>query len=402
MFAAIYLYGSIALLHRATANRSQADGYVLLAGFATAIAVSIRPNYLFTIPAFVLFILLAPAESGSLNKDYMHAIKRLLLFVLAVSLTTIIQFIPYFLDKRGPSLLIDAMLALARFSQGSHNGVLEPQLFNDKTICFYVFMYLGVGALTLVVLGNLRERRADLTASILLSGAVLCLVSIAGINYSCMKTHYFAHYSIMYVPYASLVFTYLLVLTYEWKSHLVRSGVKYKLIAVVLIGGYFSVMGTQLSSLTGTMFEPELSLSINDRNIDTALTNLLKKISSMGLSFYVYDNTNYHRLLSQHRIGDGHPAMLRQVLAGERIGPIGNIFLYSDTVYEKPCLALWASLKDIILVVIEDRRVLQCLLSAESGYKEMPSGHRGYFLFSNTRSLNRSQENWINEQWRAM
>jgi hypothetical protein len=152
----------------------------------------------------------------------------------------------------------------------------------------------------------------------------------------------------------------------------------------ILIGWYFSVMGTQMWNLRDAISKTEVSLSINDRNMDAALMDFLKQLISRGASFYVPDNANYHRLLNQDRIGDGHPAMLRNVLRGLRVGPIGSIFLYSDTVYKAPCLALWESQKDIIIVQVGDgleRKILQCLLPAASGYKEISSGQGVYRIF---------------------
>jgi hypothetical protein len=126
----------------------------------------------------------------------------------------------------------------------------------------------------------------------------------------------------------------------------------------------------------------------------------MRKICSENRDHYnVPGNLNYHRLLNQDRIGDGHPAMLREVLNGRRVGPIGSIFLYSDTVYKAPCLALWESQKDIIVIVVKrdstgqtNRQVLQCLLPAASGYKEISLGHGEYRFFARQQSLDRIQE----------
>jgi hypothetical protein len=146
-------------------------------------------------------------------------------------------------------------------------------------------------------------------------------------------------------------------------------------------------MVTQMWNLRHAILKPEVSLSINDRNMDAALMDFLKQLISRGTSFYDPNNTNYHRLLNQDRIGDGHPAMLHNVLLGLRVGPIGSIFLYSDSVYKAPCLALWGSQKDINIVQVGvgdrvlERNILQCLLSAASGYKEISSGQGVYRIF---------------------
>jgi hypothetical protein len=212
IFAAVFIYYAIALWHRALANKTHSNTYILLSGFAAAIAVSVRPNYLFTIPAFVLFSIVATITSVNLEKCT-HAIKQVTLFILTASLVTIIQFVPYFLHKNGTSVLLSAMLALFRQHSWrpsfSKTWTLESQLFTKDTIAFYLFMYLSMGIMLLVA--HNKEPRSDLTASIFLSGTLLCLASVIGIEYSFVSTIYHDHYSIMFVPYASVIFTYLCV-----------------------------------------------------------------------------------------------------------------------------------------------------------------------------------------------
>lgn len=96
--------------------------------------------------------------------------------------------------------------------------------------------------------------------------------------------------------------------------------------------------------------------------------------------------------------------MLRNVLARRRrIGPIGDIFLYSEAVSKTPCLALWKSQKDVIIVGAgRDRalvqRVLQCLVSAESGYREISRGPRAYRIFARAQASERLQEDSVDER----
>jgi hypothetical protein len=251
--------------------------------------------------------------------------------------------------------------------------------FIQQTVAFYLFMYLGMGTMLLLLFAHFRRPRSDFTASIFLSGTLLCLASVIGVEYS-VKAHYQQHYSIMYVPYASVVFTYLCIFISGKQSRLLKVRV-----LAVLTRWYFLVAGTQLWNLRSAIFTPEPSLSINYRNVDPALTGFLRKVISRGMSFYVPDNTNYHRLLNQNRIGDSHPYMLYIVLAGRRVGPIGSIFLYSDEVHEAPCLALWESHKDVIIVGVGQQEV-QCLLGTASDYKEI-SSDGVYRVFARRQSL---------------
>jgi hypothetical protein len=99
------------------------------------------------------------------------------------------------------------------------------------------------------------------------------------------------------------------------------------------------------------------------------------------MSFYVPRNVNYHRLLDQERIGDGHPIMLYNILGGARVGPVGDIFLYSDEVREFPCMALWQSRKDFIVVAEsdgfpDDSVVRRCLGVPASNYVEVSTDDR--------------------------
>jgi hypothetical protein len=407
IFAAVFIYLAISLWHRAIVIKTHATAYLLLSGFATAIAISIRPNYLFAMPAFVLFGIVSAAGSAAVEK-YSLVIKQVTLFILAASLTTLIQFIPYFANDNGQSVLFSAMSAMLHFWSGSSFiHTLAEQFFSRRTVAFYLFMYIGMGTMLIIVIIRNGLRPSNLTDTVLLSGTLLCLVSIVGITYSSARTHYNDHYSILYVPYASVIFTYLCIVLCQRTYLSTGSGallvLKYRALLALLFVWYFFVVGVQLLSLIETVVvKPEFSLYINDRDIDAALLDFLKRAVSRRMSFYVPGNLNYHRLLKQDRIGDGHPAMLREVLSGRRVGPVGSIFLYSDTVYKVPCVALWESQKDIIVIVPENastgetnQQVLRCLLQPSSGYKEVPFGQGEYRTFTRRQSLDRIPEDWI-------
>jgi hypothetical protein len=402
LFAASFAYFSIALSHRSITHESHRKIYTIIAGCTTAIAFSIHPNYFFTIPAFVLFYAFASGSSDNPMK-YSRAINPIALFISAACLTAMVQFVPYCFDIKTLSVLIGAMRALTQFSWGSLTETFHKQ-FLRETFAFYLGMYLSLGIVSLTVL--LRHLRSTSKGSILLSGSLLCLASVIGINYGVVQTHYWNRYSIMFTPYASVIFTYLFVLVSEGEASPIKSKfipVRFSrtmLTALIIwyvsvTGTYVYVMGKPLVHFVNSRLfisTPELSLSINNRNLDPRLLNFLKQVVEEGMSFYVPYNTNYHRLLNHERIGDGHPVMLYHVLVGRRIGPIGSIFLYSDTVHRAPCLALWESHKDIIIVSDGDgavnEPVLKCLTQEASGYTEL-SGHHGvYRIFAQHPSQN--------------
>ena len=92
-------------------------------------------------------------------------------------------------------------------------------------------------------------------------------------------------------------------------------------------------------------------------------------------SFYVHFSPIYHSLLHESRIGDGHPVMLQYVMNGKRIGPIGNINLYSDEVFRSPCNSLLHSGKKIIVieknVYTYSDKLINCLNLDKSSFKKV-------------------------------
>jgi hypothetical protein len=391
LFAAPFAYFSIALSHRAITYESHRGVYTIISGCMIAIAFSIHPDYLFTIPAFVLFYALA-ASSSDHPMRYSGAIIQITLFILAACLTATIQFVPYLFGIKTLSILISAMRALTQFSWGSLGEAFRGQFFSGQTLAFYLCMYLGLGIMLLTAL--LSHFRSASKNSIFLSGSLLCLASVIGLNYAFRRTHYYGQYSVMFAPYASVIFTHLFILIFGGEAYLIKSAlipIRFpRIMLSALIIWYVSVTGRPLVHLVQARLfisepdvsAPELSLSINNRNLDPKLLNFLKHVVAEGMSFYVPYNTNYHRLLNHERIGDGHPMMLSWILVGGRIGPIGSIFLYSDTVHRAPCLALWESHKDIIVVSDGDEEVVRCLLQEASGYQELSGRHGVYRIFA--------------------
>jgi hypothetical protein len=65
--------------------------------------------------------------------------------------------------------------------------------------------------------------------------------------------------------------------------------------------------------------------------------------------------------------------MLYYILAGKRVGPVDNIALYSGRIHKSPCIALWESGKDLIVVTGKrlEPSVLRCLMAEDSSYGEL-------------------------------
>lgn len=143
-----------------------------------------------------------------------------------------------------------------------------------------------------------RGKSPSWTNSIVVSGTVFCLASVIALNYSFLRL-YHDHYSIMFVPYAVISFTYLCILAASHKDdlrtvQLIMSGA----IKLGLAAWYFVIAGTQVWALSSET-QLELNFSINERNIDPELIKFLEQVLSNDMSFYVADNTNYHRLQHQ-------------------------------------------------------------------------------------------------------
>jgi hypothetical protein len=62
------------------------------------------------------------------------------------------------------------------------------------------------------------------------------------------------------------------------------------------------------------------------------------------------------------------------IVGGRRVGPVGDIDLYSDKIQSSPCVALWESHKDLIVTdnaFDSDDSVIRCLTAPGSDYKEL-------------------------------
>jgi hypothetical protein len=386
MFAAVFMYQAIALWHRALQRKFGENHYIGCAA-ATAIAVSIRPNYLYAIPAFAMFSIIPAIALTEIHK-YNYAIKQLALFGIALSFFILIQFVPYFFYVNGPSVLLSALLAMRQFSQGlSFIELLRSQFFDDRVVrLLYLCIYASLGFLLFI---SLQRKDNGNSYVIRLSGILTCTIAIVALDYSFLTISFWPHYSIMLVPYAALLITYLCILVFE-RDTIVKAGfvsvnTEGAFLSIILLVGLYVCVATKvLHKSNELMFKIEQrNLAINDRKINPDLMELLQQMIGRGISFYVPINVNYHRLLNHPRIGDGHPVILYEILRHRRVGPVDSIFLYSDKVHRSPCRALWQSGKDFIVTEMGEQdfivaetgelEVVRCLTGPGSDYEELLS-----------------------------
>jgi len=206
--------------------------------------------------------------------------------------------------------------------------------------------------------------------------AVACVLAI---NSSLLRNHYWTHNAIMFVPYAVPIFFLIFLSLFNnglrgssQKAKVVAQGIGYVLVVVILLAPARELFSYGRQVLNNRV---EFNAAINDRRIDDRLLNFLRERNQ---SFLVIESPIYHMLLNERRIGDGHPAMFARVLSGRRLGPIGDIHLYSNEVFLDPCLSLTRSGKQIIVVEAKssfNEKVSVCLSPQGSGYKKTHINH---------------------------
>ena len=206
MIAATHMFAAIAFWSHAARNPGHARVLVACSAASLALAVSIRPNYAFAAPALAVFGL-APLIRAFNRPSTFQAVKQLALFGAVSLMVFSAQFIPYVLTPGGSKILAQALAAVAVFSSAGTNlpDLFGDQLFNEAA-GFYAALYIGLASLFL----RARSNGGKLPAEIL-----VCLFSIVGLNFSFMQTHYYGHYAGMFVPYATILFSHVLLAYFQ-------------------------------------------------------------------------------------------------------------------------------------------------------------------------------------------
>lgn len=355
-------------------NESLRNGF---SAVAAAFAVSIRQHYLFVLPALAACAIFAPRIASG---RYASAVTQALLFTIVVSLMLVVQFVPYLFYADGLSTLFSALSAMQTFPLATAPAKLLHEKFRADFLdaAFYLLLYLGLVVLLYTL--RRRSRAGQPFPKVTFFGSVTCLAAAILLDTSFLSAHYWNHYITMFVPFTNIIiiYSYVLFRTTENPSfYSLISQRKGELVVFAAIV-FFLFKAAESSIYRARDFSKltSASLAINDRDYDHRLLEILRQVRDDGFSFYVQDAPIYHRLLQHRRIGDGHPFMLFWILRGNRIGPVGDLLLYSDRVHENPCLALWESGKDIIVLshTKKDPQVLRCLTSSDSNYVELSPG----------------------------
>ena len=343
-----------------------------LAGILIAVAVSIRPNYLYVFLFFALWIVVVNAKLYPVS--YLTMIG--LLFVSGFVALVALSFAPYLLIENGMILLGQGIKSLLQVSK--HHDVkplFYEQIFDDTQSYFYLSLYAGIA-----ILLGLFWHPVEKDKTLLMKYGIPSSVSIVCLNVSLMQTHYWSHNSIMFVPYLIVIALTLSsflnpVHTSSSSKHAIVVSTTIKLVVIGFIvfitASPFSILVSSLTkvSLGEVEFEPR----INHGGMDDELFSFLKTWKERSNTFLV-ENPIYHRLLDEPRIGDGHPAMLKAVLSGRRVGPIGNIYMYSEEAHRNPCSALFNSGKDLIIMTktsVVNSLLTQCFSKGQEVYDKV-------------------------------
>lgn len=376
MLAAACMFYAIALSLSVDDRQPSIQWRNLVPGVFAGLATLIRPNYLYTLPAF--FVLWAYLCFFQQSKGGIHCIKKIVTFCLGFGGVVFLSFIPYLFITGGLDSLISALHAIAFFPKLDQLNIVKVQLREILTLDFYIALCIAMLALVSLVIfkrplvrGNAQLRGA----------AFFTVVALLGLEYSFIKTHYTTHNSILFLPYFMMLM-WLIYLAFQEKLEMVLNHGGVPRLYLVMFLGMICLALTiqplikifQKSDILFTQSE-RLNLSINERNVDKSLILFLSGLSP-SISWYVVDGSSYHAVFRESRIGDGHPAMLQNIFSGIRIGPVGNLHLYSEEVARAPCLALFDSAKELIVVKrgtdnILNIAAIECLLLANSRYGEV-------------------------------
>ena len=373
MAAASAAFVSFSLLLQSSAKTNSFG--LFSSGVFLAVAACIRPNYVYILPVTCIYLFFFNSnvpfrglhEGQNFAKTFFSSVVRVSFgFVVAI----VILFSPYFLVDGGVKALTDGLNAIASYSEGFGAKRLFGAQFSRRTLTFYLGLYVACTMLFIYTSAfKLRQHR------VLSAYAFTAIVSILAINASLLRNHYFGHNAIMFVPYAVPIFFLIFLSLFNnslvggsEKAKVINRKISYALFLLILAT---PVMQSLTYGRQVVLSRVEFNAKINDRRIDHKLLVFLRERSQ---SFLVIDSPIYHMLLEERRIGDGHPAMLRRVLSNKRLGPIGNVYIYSDEVFSNPCLSLVRSGKELIIFSAKlkfKKVVSECFDGEGSGYNKI-------------------------------
>lgn len=233
---------------------------------------------------------------------------------------------------------------------------------------------------------------------------LLALLGTLGLTLSLLRNHYWVHNAMLFAPLVAMIALVYSLQCFDWVTSLGRRAESSPKVARNVVVATCAALA--LLALSAAMFwtsrptavtsmQANISLDINDRNVDQRLMQRLQTLRKASISFLAAGYPIYHARLGESRIGDGHPYMLLRALRGERLPSIRGLYLFGDEVRASPCRALTHSGKQVIVVATNDvfyPLSEKCLAVRDNGYVRLSIPDLAPYVFYSRSDARRAVE----------
>ncbi len=281
----------------------------VVSGILMAFSCQIRPNYLFVImPLFILF------TCGKRRTQPQLLISA----IVGYTFSTLACFLPYMTKIENFGVLLRSVdfLQSAALGQSLRELIVAQSLNPIST----PKEFLSFGWFNLVVLIAfvvnffLIARRVP---EILKLHLILSNLSIFLLEISFWKSHYWPHYSVLFLPFLALTLN-----SYFNILHLKTNSITLKLSFLRMFGLLVILLLATLRNIDNFyelhQSKDVLSIGTKSGNIDDKLLLFLKEEKEKGLSFQVLDATPYALLLDEDVPIFASPALLNAFFSSRK------------------------------------------------------------------------------------
>lgn len=297
----------------------------LLIGIVLGFSSQVRPNFLFLIPAFFLRNRLNQYTSTE------SIAMRASALVCGLALSFLPTVAIYTIKGKFSALREGFMTLLSIGAENNNLNFLYYQIRDNNTSSFYLLLYLCIFAMMYNYINRSKFGHSDFQVLIF----KISFLAILLLQLSIFSIHYFTHNSIMFASILPLM------ISGQFSSNCFRvpflNSIDCKKVSALLILTCLPLALLNLTSSNSIVTSVAQSLSINERNFDRKLLRYLETVQNNGQTFYVVDNPIYHSVLMESRIGDGHPAILRERLEGTIHIGFSRIGILSKTTSSNTC-----------------------------------------------------------------
>ena len=267
--------------------RTRSVSLPAMSGLLVALAVSIRPHFLFTLPVFLLPLLACDSEKP-LKTRIAGAARIFTVFSVSFALACAAQFAPYAAGGSGLRALTDVPRVFSQFSAGtSLVEIIDGQFMYAESLPIFLVLILAVPAVFGFTLSAYARHKDDRGFRKVLVLSSLSIFSILSLYASFVRTHFYAHYSQMLIPYVTLLVVCLVMIGALRRQDGNASGVS---ALWARLRGMFAAAGfcaaVVFSSfawygIEGFWLESSaVTFAINDHAFDPSLTSLLRAMSA--------------------------------------------------------------------------------------------------------------------------